>query len=286
MQKRVTVKDFKRKLYIIIFEADTPAGKAFDIALLLLILVSIAAVMLESVKTIGSRYGDLLENIELLVTVLFTVEYVLRIWISPSKKQYIFSFFGIIDLLAVLPFYIGLVVSSPRALIMVRTLRLLRVFKVLSLSKYQTESLRIIKALKASSARIFAFLYAVLIIITILGTVMYLIEGNENGFDSIPKAIYWAIVTVTTVGYGDIVPQTTAGKFIASVLMIIGYSIIAVPTGLVTVELQKSQSRASAAKSQTKKSQESKDIKRCPSCGYTEYDPTALYCKYCGTKLE
>jgi len=238
--------------------------------------------MLESVRSISQRYGRYLEDVEFVVTVLFTIEYLLRIWISPNKKQYILSFYGIIDLLAVLPFYIGLFVSSPRALIMVRTLRLLRVFKVLSLSKYQTEGMRIMKALKASAARILAFLYAVLIIITILGTIMYLIEGDENGFDSIPKSIYWAIVTVTTVGYGDIVPQTTAGKFIASVLMIIGYSIIAVPTGLVTVELQ----RVKQQEALKQKLSSLPEVKLCPSCGHIEDDEQAQFCKYCGTRLE
>ncbi len=265
----------RKKLYDIIFKADTAAGKAFDIALLLVIVISIGTVMIESVQELSSKYYNILRLIEVSVTALFSIEYVIRIWVAPDRKKYIFSFFGLIDLMAILPFYLGLFFSSPSALLIIRTFRLLRVFKVLSLSRYQNEGLKIIRSLKASIPRILTFLYAIVIIIIILGTIMYLIEGQESGFNSIPKSIYWAIVTITTVGYGDIVPQTTAGKFIASLLMIIGYSIIAVPTGIITVEMTK----------QKAKGQEKSLPKVCQRCGSVEYDNQANFCKYCGEKL-
>ncbi len=267
----------KRKLYVIIFEADTPAGKLFDLILLALILISVLVVMLESVKSLNEKYGDFFEKTEFIISALFTVEYFLRIWISENTKKYVFSFYGIIDFLAILPFYLSFFVSSPSALLMVRTMRLLRLFKVAGLSKYQTESIRLLSAIKASRARISVFLYVVLIIVVLLGTVMYIVEGEQNGFTSIPRSIYWAIVTITTVGYGDIAPQTTVGQFIAGLLMIIGYSIIAVPTGIVTAEMVKKQPEKTGTKQ--------KAVKKCPSCGYEESDPEAKYCKICGTKL-
>ncbi len=263
-------KDLKRKLYTIIFEADTYWGRFFDIVLLIAILISVIAVMLESVDNIYVRYGRALEKIELVVTLLFTVEYAVRIWIVEKKKKYIFSFYGIIDFLAILPFYLALLFNSPKTFIVIRTLRLLRLFKIMGLSKYQNESQRLINALKASKARIAVFLYAVLIIVAVVGALMYLVEGAENGFTSIPRSIYWAIVTITTVGYGDIAPQTTLGQFIAGFLMIVGYSIIAVPTGIVTAEMVK---------------QKRDKVLICHKCGHVETDLKAKYCKYCGEEL-
>lgn len=263
----------KKRLYEIVFEADTPAGKAFDIALLAAILLSIVVVMLESVKEINDKFGTLLIILEWVITFFFTIEYFLRIYIVKKSSSYIFSFFGIIDLMSVLPSYIGLLFTGMSGLIVIRALRLLRIFRILKLSRYVTESKVIITALKASRTKISVFLYTVVMMVIIIGTIMYLVEGEEGGFTSIPRGIYWAIVTLTTVGYGDIAPVTPIGQLIASFVMILGYAIIAVPTGIVTSEF------ALVAKNKKITTQV------CPNCLLEDHDHEAIYCMLCGTLL-
>lgn len=264
---------FKKRLYEIVFEADTPAGKAFDVALLIAILLSILVVMLESIKGIYTVYGNILFASEWVITILFTTEYILRVYIVRKPASYIFSFYGIIDLLSVLPSYIGLTFAGMSGLLVIRALRLLRIFRILKLNRYVSESRIIISALKASRAKISVFLYSVITLVIIIGTVMYLIEGEEGGFTSIPQGIYWAVVTLTTVGYGDISPVTPIGKFIAGFVMIIGYAIIAVPTGIVTSQL----TIASDSKKTT--------TQVCPNCLHEDHGHEAVFCKICGTKL-
>ncbi len=263
----------KEKLYIIVFEADTKAGKAFDIALLIFILISIVLVSLESVKSIAEKYQTTLFYLEWVLTFFFTVEYILRIYMVRKKSAYIFSYYGLIDLLSLLPSYIGLFISGAQGLIVIRALRLLRIFRILKLSRYVHDSTMIVSALKASRSKISVFVFAVVMMVIIIGTVMYLVEGEESGFGSIPESIYWAIVTLTTVGYGDIAPTTTLGRFIASFVMILGYGVIAVPTGIVTAEISNT----------SKKTKISTQV--CDECMYEEHDHDAKYCKKCGHKL-
>ncbi|WKN30682.1 ion transporter [Porifericola rhodea] len=240
----------KEKLYHIIFESDTPPGKAFDVALLVAIVLSIITVMLESVSSISQHYGSTIRTMEWLFTIIFTIEYLLRIYCAPRRKAYILSFYGIVDLISIIPTYLSLVVVGTQYVLMIRSLRLLRVFRVLKLYHFLGEAEVLGKALRQSAAKITVFLGTVVTLIFIVGSLMYLIEGPENGFTSIPVSIYWAIVTLTTVGYGDIAPQTIAGQTLASVVMILGYGIIAVPTGIVSVEISKADSRRN--KEQTK----------------------------------
>jgi len=240
----------KEKLYHIIFESDTPPGKAFDVALLVAIVLSIITVMLESVSSISQHYGSTIRTMEWLFTIIFTIEYLLRIYCAPKRKAYILSFYGIVDLISIIPTYLSLVVVGTQYVLMIRSLRLLRVFRVLKLYHFLGEAEVLGKALRQSAAKITVFLGTVVTLIFIVGSLMYLIEGPENGFTSIPVSIYWAIVTLTTVGYGDIAPQTIAGQTLASVVMILGYGIIAVPTGIVSVEISKADSRRN--KEQTK----------------------------------
>lgn len=264
----------KKKLYIIIFESDTTGGRLFDIALLWAILISVAVVMLESVEAIDNQYGSLLRSIEWFFTIIFTIEYLLRIFcVKKSPFKYIFSFLGIIDFIAIIPTYTSLLFPVSRYLLVVRTIRLLRVFRIFKLSRYLGEADILIKALKASRYKITVFLGSVLSIVVIMGTLMYLVEGPRNGFTNIPHSVYWAIVTLTTVGYGDIAPKTFTGQTIASIIMILGYGIIAVPTGIVTVELNKFSSNTN------------KLSKECTKCKNINNDNDAIFCKYCGTKL-
>lgn len=265
----------RNKLYIIVFGTDTPAGKLFDIVLLWAILFSVVAVMLESVSSIKETYFQLFFILEWTFTILFTLEYLLRLFIIPKPKKYLFSFFGIVDLLATLPTYIALFVSGGSYLVVIRSIRLLRIFRVLKLGRYLREASVLSNALLASKHKILVFLGAVTTLVMIMGTVMYMIEGADSGFTSIPRSIYWAIVTVTTVGYGDIAPQTVVGQMVASILMLLGYAIIAVPTGIVTSEI------AYAEKEQKRREKP----KRCTSCKVEKHDPDANYCKQCGSKL-
>jgi len=260
-------------LYEIIFEADTPTGKAFDIALIIFILLSVIAVVLESIPAINTDHGPMLHSAEWIITIIFTLEYIVRIWASPKPWKYIFSFYGIIDFLSIIPTYLDLIFTGAMGFAVIRGLRLLRIFRILKITRYSSEGQIIIDALKASRIKIFVFLFAVATIVLILGTVMYLIEGEASGFTSIPTGVYWAIVTLTTVGFGDITPITALGKFIAGFVMILGYGIIAVPTSIVTYEVA-----TTAMKNMEKKF--------CSNCGHLHNEKDANYCKDCGADLK
>ena len=264
----------KDRLYIIIFETNTPWGKAFDIGLLIAILLSVATVSLESVQALSQSYQQLFDTLEWGFTFLFTIEYGLRLWVTPRKRAYVFSFFGIIDLLSTLPTYIGLMLSGAHSLIVLRSFRLLRVFRIFKLARFIGETSQLRKALKSSRPKIIIFFTAVSIIVVVMGTVMYIVEGGENGFTSIPKSIYWAIVTLTTVGYGDIAPVTVIGQSIAALIMILGYAIIAVPSGIVTAEIGKSMYFRTTIL-----------YKECMTCGLDKHDINANFCKSCGNSL-
>jgi voltage-gated potassium channel len=264
---------WRGRLHEVIFEADTRAGRAFDVALIGLILLSVLAVMLESVRGVRERFGAELFAVEVAFTVLFTVEYALRLAGVRRPLLYAKSFFGVVDLLAILPTYLSILVPGTHYLLVVRILRLLRVFRVLKLAEHLSEADVLMRALRASRRKISVFLLTVLTLVVIIGTLLYVIEGEEHGFTSIPVSIYWAVVTLTTVGYGDISPKTPAGQTLAAVVMIIGYGIIAVPTGIVTVEI------AQAARHRVVSTQ------ACPECGSEGHDADAVYCKYCAGKL-
>jgi voltage-gated potassium channel len=261
---------WQSKLHEIIFEADTPTGKFFDVTLLVLIVISVLIVILDSVASLNARFGTFFYYAEWFFTILFTLEYVLRIITTKYPAKYIFSFYGIIDLLAVLPTYLSLIFRGTQFLLVIRMLRLLRVFRVLKLARYVGASAVLVIALRNSRHKIVVFLEVVVTLVVIMGSLMYLIEGPEHGFSSIPLSIYWAIVTLTTVGYGDIAPQTFVGQSLASVIMIIGYAIIAVPTGIISVEM----SKASDTNTQV-----------CKNCHSKNHDDDANYCKNCGEGL-
>ena len=263
--------DFRKKLYEIIFKADTPPGKVFDVVLIICILASVGVVMLDSVDTISEQYHGLFYGLEWLFTILFTIEYILRLYCVPSKRRYAISFFGIIDLLSILPTYLGLFARGISYLKVIRILRVLRVFRILKLGNHTKQADLLRRALYASRAKIMVFLCFVLTLVVVIGALMYSIEGtlDETSFTSIPKSIYWAIVTLTTVGYGDISPQTAPGQFLAAIVMLMGYSIIAVPTGIITAQIVQT-----PKKNQT-----------CPSCNHTQHEPDAVFCKKCGSQL-
>ncbi len=266
---------WREKLRVVIFEADTPAGKIFDVGLLVAILLSVLAVLLDSVTAYRSQHGQSLDKAEWVFTLLFSAEYALRLICSPRPLHYARSFFGIVDLLAILPTYLSLLFPGAESMVVIRGLRLLRVFRVFKLGQFLGEASLLRSALASSRHKITVFLGTITIMVTIIGAAMYLIEGEENGFTSIPIAIYWAIVTMTTVGYGDMAPITVSGKVLASIVMIMGYSIIAVPTGIVTAEIIEG---AAASRKITTRS--------CPSCLSEGHDRDATYCKDCGTSLE
>ncbi len=272
MTEKKSKENWKKRLHEIIYEADTPAGKLFDIILLIAILLSIAVVMLESVNSISKEYSNLLNIVEWGITILFTVEYIVRIISINKPSKYVLSFYGIIDFLSTIPKYLSLFFVGTHSLVALRALRLLRVFRILKLARFIGESQGLVKALKASRAKIAVFLFFVIIVCIILGTVMYLIEGSENGFTSIPRSVYWAIVTLTTVGYGDIAPHTPIGQFIASVIMILGYAIIAIPTGIVSSEIGKH-------------SDIDLNTQSCPNCATEGHDDNAIFCYRCAHKL-
>ena len=265
---------WRKELNEIIFFADTPAGKAFDVVLLWLILISVAAVMLESVQSIQKSYGSLLRGIEWFFTIVFSVEYLFRIISVGRPVKYIFSFMGIVDLIAVIPTYLSIFVTGTQYFLVIRTIRLLRVFRILKLYRFLGDSQYLAASLKASRHKIAVFLSFVLAIVVIMGAAMYLIEGPEHGFRSIPESIYWAIITLTTVGYGDITPVTPLGKTLAALVMLLGYSIIAVPTGIITAELTR------------KKDGKDGHEKKCVKCGHDDHDGDAQYCKVCGEPLQ
>ena len=264
----------RKKIFTIIFGTETRAGRTFDVVLLWMIILSVSVVVLESVRPLRESYHDMFMNVEWFFTIAFTLEYLLRVFTSPKPWRYITSFFGIIDLLAILPTYLGLLYDTSTFLLTIRALRLLRMFRVFKLGRYVKEAAILVKALQQSIHKIVIFFGAVLTMVLILGSLLYLIEGEENGFTSIPQGVYWAIVTITTVGYGDIAPVTILGKILASIAMLTGFSIIAVPTGIISVEISK------AVKA------EGKNLSRaCINCGFDSHDQDAVYCKICGTKL-
>ncbi|MDO8947792.1 MAG: ion transporter [Desulfocapsaceae bacterium] len=259
-------------LHEVIFEADTPKGKGFDILLIVSILTSVAAVMLDSIAAVQSLYGSLLYRIEWFFTLIFTAEYLLRLLCVGRPFKYAVSFYGVVDLLAIIPTFLSLFLPGSQYLLVIRILRILRIFRILKLIPYLGEAQLLVKALRASGRKIAVFLYTVLTLVVIFGSLMYVIEGGEHGFTSIPRSIYWAIVTMTTVGYGDIAPQTSLGQALASIVMIFGYSIIAVPTGIVTVEMSKAFGRKVSTQA-------------CPECSAEGHDVDASHCKFCGALL-
>ena len=278
---------WRGRLYRVIFEHDTRGGRAFDVALLAAIALSVAAVMLESVAEVRRRHGAALVAAEWAFTVLFTVEYVLRLLCVRRPLRYALSFYGLVDLLAVVPTYFGLFVAGAQELLVIRALRLLRVFRVLKMGEYLVEAGTLMAALRRSRAKITVFLVTVLTLVLIVGALMHLVEGPANGFTSIPMSAYWAIVTLTTVGYGDIAPRTPLGRLLAAAVMILGYGIIAVPTGIVTAELVRGE-RASSARERRRWGERppgARDSRRCPACGAAGHDADAAYCKYCGGSL-
>jgi voltage-gated potassium channel len=264
------------KVYTVIFEADTTAGKAFDVALILTILVSVAVVVMDSVERLSLRYGEWFRMLEWGFTFLFTVEYLARIWCVRHPLRYARSFFGIIDLLAFMPTYMALLLPQAITFQGVRVLRLLRIFRVFKLSAYVVEYRALGEALRASARKILIFLSVVLMAVLLLGTAMYVVEGPKNGYTSIPTSVYWAIVTMTTVGYGDVIPHTDLGKFIASVMMLLGWGILAVPTGIVTVEMTAQRQRLGRRPPTTR---------TCHECLSEGHEPDAKFCKDCGARL-
>jgi len=272
-QKTSRLSGRRARLHEIIFEADTTLGRTFDITLILLIIGSVIAVMLDSVASIQSKYGFYLYLVEWLFTILFTLEYFLRIISVGRPLSYITSFFGVIDLLAILPTYVSMFVPGSQYLLVIRILRILRIFRVLKLVQYIREIKLLKTALIESRRKITVFLFTILTLVIIFGSLMYLIEGPPNGFTSIPRSIYWAIVTLTTVGYGDISPNTAFGQFLASLIMIMGYAIIAVPTGIVTAAMVRQDGR------------ERMSTQACKQCSADGHDPDAKFCKFCGEEL-
>jgi len=257
---------------LVIFEAQTPAGRAFDVALIVCILISVLAVLLDSVAEIHERYGDLLYKVEWVFTILFTIEYVLRLWCIENTARYARSFYGVVDLVGIIPTYLSLVVADTQYLLVVRILRVLRVFRVLRMVRYVGEAQVLTDALKASQRKITVFISTVLALVVVFGSFMYLIEGPESGFTSIPKSIYWAVITLTTVGYGDLTPVTPLGQAFATIVMILGYGIIAVPTGIVTMELTEAHRRSA-------------NTRTCPVCSVEGHIREATYCWRCGEHL-
>ncbi len=264
-------RNLRARAAVVIFGHDTLAGKAFDVALIVAILASVLVVMLETVVDLADTWNVALRRAEWFFTILFTVEYVVRLWCAPQRLRYARSFFGVVDLLSILPTYLSVLVGGAQALLTVRALRLIRIFRVLKLGQYTSEASQLGRALSRSRQKITVFLAVVVTMVLVLGSLMYLVEGPANGFTSIPRSVYWAIVTLTTVGYGDITPHTVAGQLLASLVMILGYGIIAVPTGIVTVELGRSSGGAQG--------------RECARCGQARHDDDARHCKRCGERL-
>ncbi|MDC8000329.1 ion transporter [Aequorivita todarodis] len=268
-------KSWRYKLHEIIYEADTPMGRLFDIVLLILILLSVVIVMLESVRSIDLEYHRLFYVIEWVITIFFTIEYIARILTVKKPRHYIFSFYGIIDFLSTIPLYLSFILVGSNYLLTVRALRLLRVFRILKITRYIGEGNKLKKALIESRAKIFIFIFAVLIVAIIAGTLMYLIEGEESGFKSIPVSVYWCIVTLTTVGFGDIAPVTPAGQFLATIIMILGYGVIAVPTGIVSAQYVRKASDDYVHV----------NTQACRNCGVQRHRDDAKFCHKCGKEL-
>jgi voltage-gated potassium channel len=264
----------RTRLHGIIFEAETPAGQTFDILLIGAILASVGVVMMESVAGVRAVHGPLLVRLEWFFTLLFTVEYLVRLWVVRRPLVYARSLFGIVDLLAILPTWLAIFVPGAQALVVVRTLRVLRIFRVLRMVQFVGEARVLAMGLRASRRKVTVFLIGILSVVSIVGAILYLVEPDEAGFTSLPASMYWAVVTLTTVGYGDIVPVTAAGKVLATVIMILGYGVIAVPTGIVSAEM------VAAARLGVRESTEA-----CPSCGREGHDREAIHCKWCGARL-
>ncbi|WP_428771556.1 ion transporter [Vibrio sp.] len=262
----------KNHLYVVIFGTHTKAGRTFDIALIIAIISSLIVLVLDSTPTIGTEWATELRYLEYTFTALFTVEYLLRLYCSPKPAAYAKSFYGIVDLLAIMPTYLTIFFPSASFMGVIRALRVMRIFRVLKLVRYLQESNILLRSLLMARRKILVFFSTVAILVTIFGALIYIIEGPEHGFTSIPKSIYWAIVTITTVGYGDLVPQTALGKGIAALTMLLGYSIIAVPTGIITAELSQEMNSH-------------KSLVKCPNCSRAGHESDALYCKHCGGEL-
>lgn len=267
----------QKRVYDVIFGTETPAGKYFDIALILVIIASVLVVMLDSIPEYHANHGRLYLEIEWVFTILFTVEYGLRLWCAPNRKAYALSIYGIVDLLALLPTYLSLLLPQAAPLLIIRLLRILRIFRVLRLLSLLKEANDLAGALHRSARKVFVFFTMMIILATIFGCLIYVIEGPEHGFENIPHSIYWAIVTITTVGYGDVVPATGLGRALSAMGMLIGYAVIAVPTGIVTAELTLSQ--------HLKEEQRKEQSRNCTTCASVEHDPHAHYCRNCGSQL-
>lgn len=265
-------KNFKETVFEVIFEADTPSGKFFDVALIVCILLSVLTVFLESVDLIQQEYGAIFRWLEWTFTILFTIEYFLRIYCVTERSRYIFSFYGLVDLLAILPTYLGLIFTGVHYLVVIRILRILRIFRIFKLTQYTSQAKVLVDALRRSREKVIVFFFSIFALAIIFGAILYIVEGNTNGFTSIPKSVYWAIVTITTVGYGDISPQTPLGQAIASFVMITGYSIIAIPTGIFVAELSQAIKKDNLART-------------CPRCQIHGHEHNANYCYDCGSKL-
>ena len=274
---RGSARPSREEVYRIIFQAETRLGKLFDLVLILVILSSVTVVMLDSVPYIAESYHKPLRIAEWIFTILFTIEYISRLWCVASSRKYALSFFGLIDLFAVIPTYLSVLIPGGEVLAVVRILRVLRVFRILKLVQYMGGADVLVATLKASRFKIVVFLITVMTIVVVVGSVIYLIEGPDNGFTSIPRGLYWSVVTLTTVGYGDVTPQTGLGQTLAALLMVMGYALIAVPTGLFSAEFV----QQNAAHRQGPNA----PVQSCPGCGSLEKDHQAYYCRYCGQKL-
>lgn len=272
MKKIERLQNLRSLFYEVIFESNTPAGKLFDVVIITFILISVGVVMLDTVPALHSSFGSVFYFTEWFFTLVFTVEYFLRLFSARRASRYAVSFYGIVDLLSVIPTYLNLILAGSAYLLIIRILRILRIFRVLKLMVYTREAEVLIRSLLASRRKILIFLCSVATLVIIFGSLMYVIEGEENGFTSIPRSVYWAVVTLTTVGYGDIAPKTSLGRFVACLVMLLGYSIIAVPTGIVTVAMSRAGSRAE------------KQV-ACGRCGSQDHDADALYCKRCGSAI-
>jgi len=268
----MTKQQLRQELYRIIFGTDTPAGQRFDMFLIYAILISVFAVIFSTVESLVSTYSSSFFLIEWIFTGLFTVEYILRIFCSPNRQKYLFSFYGIVDLVSIVPSYLALVVAGAHYLLIIRLVRVLRIFRVLKLVRYLSEADVLIRSIKQARRKIFLFFTVVLVLSTLFGCLMYVVEGPGNGFTSIPKSIYWTIVTITTVGYGDITPHTVMGQIISTLAMLTGYSILAIPTGIITAELANEMQR-------------NKSVYPCPNCVKAGHDMDADHCKWCGADL-
>lgn len=281
--------NWKKKLHEIIYEADTPMGKCFDITLIILIILSVLLIMLESVKEIDYKYHKELLFLEWLVTIFFTVEYIARIVSIKKPFRYIFSFYGVIDFISTIPLYLSYIFAGSQVLLAFRIFRMLRIFRILKLVKFIGEASQLKQAMKASKTKIVVFIYVVLILSVIMGTIMYLIESEEAGFTSIPRSIYWTIVTLTTVGYGDIAPQTNLGQFIATIIMVLGYGIIAVPTGIVSAEFAAGYSKEGEKKDKNATASNNHGMhlntQNCPYCSIDGHRDDSRHCYNCGNIL-